>query len=270
MLKKFSKENIDQYVDFYKKEGYVIFTDLFTSSELKGLVNDLLSIFENRFVGISSQKGVSLLYSEYSKNKEMWRECASKMWDVFGVSQCATKQDVLKALINLKLRFPIIATRPEVRTDMPNDVEYQQPWHQDWSYGQTSLNAVTLWIPLQDVSKKNGTIDVLPGSHLLGLAPVIEKQNPRRLEVVDQKFIKRKFKTVELKMGECVVFSQFLLHRSGSNTSDLPRITFQGRYADHSDLFYIANGFFDSFRAEASGRKIKTDPLKEQINKYFL
>src|SRR5687767_13102473 len=151
MLEKFSKKDVEKYVDFYKKQGYVIFTDLFTASELQDLVKDLLSVFENRFAGISSEKGIALLYSEYSKNKEAWRECASKMWDIFGVSQCATKPEVLKALINLKIKSPIIATRPEVRTDMPNDVEYQQPWHQDWSYGHTSLNAVTLWIPLQDV-----------------------------------------------------------------------------------------------------------------------
>jgi phytanoyl-CoA hydroxylase len=269
MLTKFSKADKQEYSKFYKKEGYVVFTDLFAADELKDIVEDLLKVFEKRFSGVSEKKGIELLYSEYSRNREAWRDCASKMWDVFGVLQCATKREVKNVLVDLGIRSPIIATRPEVRTDMPNDVNYQQPWHQDWIYGQTSLNAVTLWIPLQDVSKENGTIDIIPKSHLLGLAPVQEKANPRRLEINDPVFTSGEYKTVELKLGECVIFSQFLIHRSGNNVSELPRLTFQGRFADYSDELYVANGFFDSFRAQAAGKELRTNPTIEQINRYF-
>ena len=48
---------------------------------------------------------------------------------------------------------------------------------------------------------------------------------------------------VELEMGECVAFSQMLVHRSGENVTKSPRLSAQLRFADYSDSPFIAEGY---------------------------
>lgn len=48
----------------------------------------------------------------------------------------------------------------------PPGEENPTPWHQDDFYFQTPSPAVTAWIPLEPVSRENGTLRVVPGSHL--------------------------------------------------------------------------------------------------------
>lgn len=237
---KFSINDIS-YIDFYKENGYIIFSDLINSDELDEIKIDILKIFQLRFNELG-ELTEDILVRNYDK-KEMWRECASKMWDIFGVLRIASQHEVMAVLKNLDLENPIIATRPEVRTDMPKDFNYMQPWHQDWNYGRTSLNSVTLWIPLVDVNESNGTVQIIPKTHKLGILNYEELSNPRRYEINIDALPKGEVINVELKKGECVLFSQMLVHRSGINSSDKPRLTFQGRFADLSDKTYIKNGF---------------------------
>jgi ectoine hydroxylase-related dioxygenase (phytanoyl-CoA dioxygenase family) len=135
---------------------------------------------------------------------------------------------------------------------MPGDVTFMQPWHQDWGYGRTSLNAVTVWVPLHDVARVNGAIDVVPRSHRLGLLRTNELRNPRRLEIADDRFREDGVRTIELRFGECAFFSQFLVHRSGYNAGGKVRLTFQSRYADYGERTFANGGDRDAISAKSS------------------
>jgi phytanoyl-CoA hydroxylase len=164
------------------------------------------------------------------------------MWDLLGVFSLAAKPEVRDVLLVLGLEGPMISTRPEVRTDMPADEQYMQPWHQDWRYGQGSINSVTFWIPLQDVTVENGTIDVMPGTHVLGVLENEELHNPRRFSVTDPRIDGLPYEPAELSFGEAIAFSQLLVHRSGHNTSGAPRLTIQSRFTDFAEPHALRNG----------------------------
>jgi phytanoyl-CoA hydroxylase len=149
------------------------------------------------------------------------------MWDLLGVYSLAAGPAVDTALRKLGLGEPMISTRPEVRTDMPGDEHYMQPWHQDWRYGQGSVNAVTIWTPLRDVGVENGTIDVMPRTHLLGYPETEELE----------------YGPAEMRFGEAIVFSQRLVHRSGFNRSGRARVTVQTRFSDAAEPDFVRRGF---------------------------
>jgi hypothetical protein len=242
MLKRHSLS--EDFTEHFKENGYVILTDLFTEVELDQARSEIFSLFETRFREINEggRAGYELLSFYYEEQKEMWRQCARRMFDLLSVYGMAAKPRVIEMLKRIGLATPMISTRPEVRTDMPKDGKYMQPWHQDWRYGQGSFNAATIWAPLHAVDVENGTIDVMPGTHLMGYLENEELPAPRRFSITDPRINTLPYFPVEMKLGEAVVFSQMLVHRSGFNQTNLPRLTVQIRYVDYSESRFVVNG----------------------------
>lgn len=106
------------------------------------------------------------------------------------------------------------------------------PWHQDrW----TSLDRdplITLWTALDPATIANGCVQVIPGSHRLGVinpshpsAFVTEEQAAEHAP--DEKAI-----CLELEAGEVVLLHNWLLHRSDVNRTEIPRRAFSVCYMD--------------------------------------
>jgi ectoine hydroxylase-related dioxygenase (phytanoyl-CoA dioxygenase family) len=94
--------------------------------------------------------------------------------------------------------------------------------HQDWSIVREELYGVAhCWIPLQDVSITNGTLAVLPSSHLQfsnyrsGTCPIRFLPFGPFEELVQQ---------IEVKAGDVVLYHPALFHGSLSNNSDTDRL----------------------------------------------
>lgn len=243
MLKRFSLD--DDFRDFYRREGYVVLTDLYTAEDLTLAREAIFALFARRLADVNDESLAEepLLERHYNDEAGRWRECARRMWDLLPIYRLAATGNIEPALQKVGLATPIISTRPEVRTDMPEDAGYMQPWHQDWRYGQGSVNAVTIWTPLRDVTVENGTIDVMPGTHMLGYLETTELSNPRRFSIVDPRIDNLPYQPAELALGESILFSQMLVHRSGFNRSGRARVTVQTRFSDAADPAFMERGF---------------------------
>ena len=65
---------------------------------------------------------------------------------------------------------------------------------------------------------------------------------------LDKFFSKNEYKTVNVKLGQALIFSSFLVHKTGCNTSSQIRMSFNVRYNDLLDKEYIIRGLsFDKF-----------------------
>jgi ectoine hydroxylase-related dioxygenase (phytanoyl-CoA dioxygenase family) len=241
MLERFSVN--DDVRPFYLENGYLVLSDLYSREDLEAARDAVFQLYESRFEDQRGDaRGLDVLQQFYDSEADVWRQCARRMWDLPHVYGLAAKPSVQMLLEQIGLEMPMISTRPEVRTDMPGDDQYRQPWHQDWRYGQGSVNSVTIWCPLHDTTVENGTIDVMPGSHLMGYLETQELSNPRRFEIVDDRIDSEEYGPAELNFGEAILFSQFLVHRSGHNRSGKPRVTTQQRFTDGAEPRFVANG----------------------------
>jgi phytanoyl-CoA hydroxylase len=99
------------------------------------------------------------------------------------------------------------------------------PYHQDvcdqWS--MTAPPVLTLWTALDDATRANGCMEVVPRSHLhgqIGSGHMITPEEEERYAPQGSS------EFIELNAGEAVVFHNALLHRSGVNTTDQPRRAF--------------------------------------------
>ncbi|OPZ05791.1 MAG: Phytanoyl-CoA dioxygenase (PhyH) [candidate division BRC1 bacterium ADurb.BinA292] len=106
------------------------------------------------------------------------------------------------------------------------------PWHQDggeqWELDRDPL--VTLWTALDAATIANGCVQVIPGTHRLGLlsdfghtiTPEQEREHCPEDRIV----------YLELDPGECVLLHNLLLHRSDVNRTDQSRRGFSVCYMD--------------------------------------
>jgi ectoine hydroxylase-related dioxygenase (phytanoyl-CoA dioxygenase family) len=135
------------------------------------------------------------------------------------------------------------------------------PWHQEVVYYVPGSDFVQTWAPLIiDATIVNGTIQICPASH-----NEIAKQSYHEGEgddyryIVDEDVIKKYNPiSLEMKLGQLLIFDSKLIHRSGKNESSQTRYSLVG--INHN----IVNEQFTPPRFVVKNRdKIMNDYYKE-------
>jgi len=106
------------------------------------------------------------------------------------------------------------------------------PYHQDAGsqWGLDRDPYVTIWTALDEATIANGCVQIVPGSHKLGLLSerghtITPEQEAQFCRDEDSVYL-------EAKAGEVFLLHNLLLHRSGINTTDCPRRAFSVVYMD--------------------------------------
>lgn len=151
---------------------------------------------------------------------------------------------LLAKLADLGITAPFCPTRPicYFLTDalpIPGDW-HRAPPHQDWRYLQSSLDAVTVWIPLVDVDASVGTLEIIRATHHQGLLPTQASSHALRLR--DDTYDAGAFEPVVLSRGDAAVFSGFLVHRSGLNRSGRVRWAVALRFGNLDERSFVERG----------------------------
>lgn len=100
---------------------------------------------------------------------------------------------------------------PSLTVNVPNKSSSKEnylykDWHQEiWS--GASHTSIQIWTPLFQKESKNGQMEIIPSSHLWGHIP---HQNRRPIKLPNN----LKIEKTDLKIGDVLIFSSLLLHRS--------------------------------------------------------
>ncbi len=144
--------------------------------------------------------------------------------------------DATESLIGPEiLAHPQFALRPK----MPDLDLMDIPWHQDLAYlipdeaGETLV--VNFWIPLVSATEENGCMQVIPGSHLLGLlAHDLRLETPGHKGskgIADADLPASSIVTCEVDPGDVLITMERLVHRSIPNRSQTVRWSVDTRYS---------------------------------------
>jgi polysaccharide pyruvyl transferase WcaK-like protein len=106
------------------------------------------------------------------------------------------------------------------------------PWHQDggdvWALDRDPL--VTIWIALDPATPENGCMEIVPGTHRLGLLSTFGST------VADEDVAlhcpPQRVQSLPVEAGHAVLLHNWLIHRSGVNPSPMPRRAFTACYMD--------------------------------------
>ncbi len=130
-----------------------------------------------------------------------------------------------------------------VRVDLPNqykeeDKRLSLPWHQESAYYKmqaSDRSSIVLWIPVFDCLKDDGCLELLSGSHKLGVieheSTYMDPDNRRNLRQIAKGNYEDEFEhvCVEGEAGDIVINHFNTLHRSGRNVNKRIRYTLLAR-----------------------------------------
>lgn len=142
--------------------------------------------------------------------------------------------DTVSQLMGYENKIPLYVKQIACRIDMPNDKTFSLDWHQEAPYSIKGSEFIQLWAPaINDVGKLNGSIKVLENSNSAGVVetddfiPDVGHAQYKPKQKVMDKFVE---KQIELKFGQVLLFSNTLIHKSGDNKSQFPRLTLLAHY----------------------------------------
>lgn len=114
------------------------------------------------------------------------------------------------------------------------------PWHQDrWNFLDRDP-LITVWTALDPATVANGCLQVIPGSHRLGILNPAHPSSFLTPKQAVQHAPSDKVVWLELAPGEAVLLHNWLLHASDVNQTDIPRRAFSVCYMDARTV--AANG----------------------------
>lgn len=269
---------------FYKKNGYVILRDFFSVSIIESILKDAKNIFLKQFLNkkftketnlekISKSEYNKLLYMLFNDDLETFTSCGKQVQHLISLHRLSISDKIVTLLNSYGLKSPAISTRPVMFFNHKNlakkKVYHTVDAHQDWRSMQGSLNSVVIWIPLMNIDKSLGALEVLPGSHLNGLKTEELQSGFGMVNLSTNE--KKELISVELNAGDALMFSSFLIHQSGNNISDEPRWSCHFRYNDLEDLSFIDRGYAHAYIYKPIEELITNNfPTEEDLLKIFL
>ncbi len=247
----------------YKRDGYIELKNVFTKEDAHNFAVSIIHLINaQKCKGFSipknvERKSLSFLKSKINEGLVLLENkdhiFIKKVYDSIRnapiIDNLTLKPKLIKTiktLMNLNNTSPLYVTQKACRIDIPNNETFSLDWHQEAPYTIKETELVQLWAPiLDDVKKINGALKVLHKSHSAGVVETDDRipSVGHAQYVPKQKYISKFSEiTVEMDYGNVLLFPKTLIHKSGENISDSPRLTLIAHY--HNPL---AKNFFKNF-----------------------
>lgn len=243
----------------FAENGYIILHNLFPIMTIKRIKHEVKNAFQSAAHGefcnepIPDSDFYDLLYTLFEKDFKSYYGAALLANHLMSVHQLGTSQLIVDQLRALGMRQPSICARPLMWFHHPKLAKttryHRLPAHQEWSNMQGSQNALVAWLPLVKLTPDMGKLQVIPGSHKQGSLPYHEDDSiDYPFATSSEHYNEADFVEIDAKPGDCVIFSSFLVHRSGVNQSKNVRWTVNFRYNDVGCPKYIERQFYNPFK----------------------
>lgn len=275
---------MDIDVDFYNKNGYLLLKNFFRKEEITQVLKDARNVFLRQFRKRGypgSEAGVPLdetqfnenLYQLFADDFECLTNCGKQVQHLVSLHRLSLNSDIESLLHSAGLTTPIVSTRPVMFFNhqrlAKQKVFHTVDSHQDWRSMQGSLNSAVIWVPLVDIPKDLGALEILPGSHLHGLRTDHIENGFGMVKLTEEET--RSLVSVEVSVGDALLFSSLLIHQSGQNVTSRPRWSCHFRYNDLDDETFISRKFAHPYLYKPSDELITPDfPSSADAGKVFL
>ena len=201
----------------YDKDGYIIKKSFYSKHEIDLLFETSRrdDVIKNHTYGRKDKEGNTTKLA-------LWYSLGNNIYSAFARSQRMVKGvELLLEGQPCHFHSKLLQKEPKVGGAWE--------WHQDYGYwyhdGFLYPNMMSVMIPLTVANKKNGCLQVIKGSHLIGRIEhsMTGDQKGADMSVVDEALKRLKHEYVELEPGDTLFFHGNLLHRSDNNDSDESR-----------------------------------------------
>tara|TARA_R110001592_G_scaffold294462_4_gene564286 strand:+ start:9683 stop:10513 length:831 start_codon:yes stop_codon:yes gene_type:complete len=265
----------------YAKNGYLIFRNFFSEKEMDTILLDVFKIFSiafdeektNDFLDLNNINKVEKhLFDLFEKDTNQFINLGKQTQHLISLWRLASSEKIENLLRGLDLEFPNFSVRPSMFFNSKHLDKIGHYWklgdHQDWRSSQGSLDSVTIWYPYVDCNVSLGALEVIPGSHLNGLYECSDVDYYSKIK--DDLIDESKYVSVEMNKGDLLMFNSFLVHRSGTNSTNKVRWSSQLRYNNLKEESFIKRALPNPYIYKPFDKLIEPGPpSKEEIINHF-
>jgi len=197
---------VDEELEKFERDGFVILENLLSASELAGITSALAPYETNRPMGRNAFEG--------QKSQRVYSLAAKG--DAF--LRLAEHPRVIALVERLLMPNFLLSTLQSIRL---HPGEHAQAWHTDDAFyfmprpHRLPLAVSVIWA-IEEFTEENGATEVIPGSHRWGQ----EHPDYREYDSV----------AATMPAGSAIVFDGALWHRGGSNHSTGTRLAISPQY----------------------------------------
>jgi ectoine hydroxylase-related dioxygenase (phytanoyl-CoA dioxygenase family) len=227
-------------------EGYQII-NLGKKKKLINLRNTFIKIFSlvSKLNGLKEFKHEKDIINLYKKRKKIWVAAYDQIRLLPEINDIINTSLIKLVCKAANIKRPAFTAKPVVRVCMPGNLGTgRAERHIDYPSHRGSKNAVTIWFPLQDTNKINGSLKIIPKSHKIKTWSGSIKKNTIMRKDLSNKDYEKKLVDINLKLGQVLIISQFLIHESGDNFSNNIRFSLDFRLNDLDDKLYAKRKYY--------------------------
>ena len=215
-----------EQVAFYRENGYLTFGRIFTRAEM----DDLRRHVDEMIAALPEGKRPEGMDVPHFTDPWLFRYLAHPR-----------VLDVVEAFLG-----PDLALWSSHFIAKPKGDGKAVPWHTDGAYWGEILrpmHVLTLWLAVDESTRENGCMRVIPGSHRAERAekdayvPVDSQENVFGIELRQDLMDENRAVDLELAVGECHFHDAWTLHSSCPNTSEKRRCGYTMRYMPANVVF---------------------------------
>lgn len=243
-----------QQIQQFKADGFLIIRDLLPHEAVQPLIDELAQQVDeatkeavkqgvldpaNTFDDAPFETRLAWVCKACTEPDWIWHHYFSsqkpRSAGMFTLRTAPALLDVVESLMG-----PEILAHPQFnyRAKLPDQDLTVIPWHQDLAYlrpeeaGDTLV--VNFWVPLVDATVANGCMEVMRGSHRLGLLPhgplISTPGHKGGKGIADTDLPPCEVVAGEVDVGDVLMTTERLVHRSIPNRSDTVRWSVDTRY----------------------------------------
>lgn len=215
-----------EQIEFFRQEGYLAIPALTTADEVRALSLAYDRMFDVR-VGREQGDHLDLVTHDDDEHAD------APLPQILNPSKYAPELAASQLRANAEaiarqLMGPETVFRGDHAIRKPAKYGAATPWHQDEAYNAPELdyNEMSIWVPLQEATLKNGCMQFVPRSHCWDIAPHHPIGHDPRvvgLEVDDPDALTVQAVACELPAGGATIHHCRTMHYTGPNRSDEPR-----------------------------------------------
>jgi hypothetical protein len=203
-----------QQVDAYRHDGYVVVPDLYPPETMLAWKRRLAELVAPEQEALK-KGGVRVWMSD-----QLPPDLLAAMGDERVVPILRQIVGPAVAFLSAKVVFKNGVTR------------FASPWHQDRFYWHGS-EKISVWIALDDATRENGCLMVIPGTHRrLFTEQRVKTDTGFELRIADEDVKDLPVETVPVKRGGAVFFSDLSVHASHPNSTGGDRWALITTYRD--------------------------------------
>ena len=201
----------------FAKDGFAIVRNLFTRDEVQRLKSECIAVLKAAEAETGNVAGHGV-YVGLAARSEVFQAAVAD----------PRLLDILEGILAPDIEF--LSDKAVFKSET---MTFASPWHQDWSYWH-GAHKLSIWVALDDATRKNGCLKLLPGSHTAAVRHDGDASdghgfgNRLRPDAVDES----RSVTAELAAGGAVFFHDLTLHASHPNASGEERWVWIPTYRD--------------------------------------